>query len=852
MYNLKKTLKNEVFCYIAAFTVPIMILMCVYYFNNIFPFGDNTLLTNDMSQQYVAFLSYFKSVLKGESSAIYTFAKTLGGDMQGFVAYYILSPVNLILLFFQTAYINEGILVLTLIKIGLCGLTFFLFLFKGKKEKNLLTGIFFSTAYALCMYNIVYQQNIMWLDGVAILPLMIMGIDMLREKKKIYLYVITIALGIVTNYYIGFMLCVFSLIYYLFSLVNMTKVKKICFKNVTRYILASMLGIGISAVVLLPALFSLQGGKAEFSLSQFSFNLNFSFLQFIAKHLTGAFEFQELVTGLPNVFVGVVVLFFSILYFENSEIEIREKLCHGGILLTLFLSFVITPINLIWHGFNNPVCFVYRYSFIYSFMLIYLAYLSFKKIPNGLSMTKIIMTLTLVVAVAIAVALKDFSFVSKKMLVFDGIFIIVLGILIIKDIKEKRKAKNILVCFLVLFSFIDLGVNAIVVFKQLTFDNYTDFQKYVQDVEPIIDEIKQKDNSFFRLEKNFPRYNRNDEVNDSMLFNYKGLSHFSSSEKLRTKEFMGALGYRYDVYRAAYGKDGATLFLDSILGMKYLLSKDNVNLGKNSYLNYDGIVNNINVYTNPYALSVGYVTNRQVLQVPENHLNNNEQNVFEYQNEIACAMTGDTSRMLFEPLVYVEESHEKESTEYIIHTDSTGPVYAYFDGNSITPSSIKINGLDLGNYFDFSQEGIIYLGDFESGTNINLVLSSNSETKLTYNNIFFYQMDINVFQSDIDILKREQFKIEKYTDSKFKGKIQIKQDNQGVFFTVPYDEGWKIKVDNKEIQGKVAFDTFVYVPLNEGEYEIELVFEPRGLKLGTIISIFSTLCLLVLWKLRKI
>lgn len=93
-------------------------------------------------------------------------------------------------------------------------------------------------------------------------------------------------------------------------------------------------------------------------------------------------------------------------------------------------------------------------------MLIYLAYLSFKKIPNGLSMTKIIMTLILVVAVAIAVALKDFSFVSKKMLVFDGIFIIVLGILIIKDIKEKRKAKNILVCFLVLFSFIDRSAQA--------------------------------------------------------------------------------------------------------------------------------------------------------------------------------------------------------------------------------------------------------------------------------------------------------------------------------------------------------------------------------------------------------
>lgn len=848
MYNLK-TLKNKIFSYVIVFTVPVLILICIYFFNNIFPFGDKTLLTNDMSQQYVAFLSYFKSVLNGESSPIYTFAKTLGGDMQGFAAYYILSPINLILLFFQTAYLNEGIMVLTLIKTGLCGVTFFLFLSIGKKEKSLLTGVLFSTIYALCMYNIVYQQNIMWLDGVSILPLMIMGIDLLREQRKVYLYVITIALGIITNYYIGFMLCIFSAIYYLFSLINMKSTKKDSFRNITRYILSSMLGIGISAVVLLPALLSLQGGKATFSLSQLSFNFNFSFLPFIAKHFTGAFEFQELLTGLPNVFVGVPILFLSILYFENSEIKIKEKLCHGGILLVLFLSFIVAPINLVWHGFNNPVCFVYRYSYIYSFMLIYLAYSSFKKIPNGLSIPKLVITLILVAVAIIAVALKDFSFVSKKMLVFDGIIIVVLSILIIKDIKEKSKVKNIVVYFLVLFSFIDLGANAVVVLRQLTFDNYIDFQNYVQDVEPIINDIKQKDTSFFRLEKNFFRYNRNDEVNDSMLFNYKGLSHFSSSEKLRTKQLMGSLGYRYDVYRAAYGKDGATLFADSILGMKYLLSKDNLNLGKNSYLNYNDTINNINVYTNPYALSVGYVTNRQVLRVAENHL---KQNAFEYQNEIACSMTGDPSTILFKPLVYAEESSEEESTKYILHTDGTGPIYAYFEENSITPSSIKINGLDLGNYFDFSQEGIIYLGDFEGGANINLVLTSNKGTKLTYNNVFFYQMDLNVFQNDIDILKSAQFKIEKYTDSKLKGSIQIKEDNQGVLFTIPYDQGWKIKIDNKEIQGEKALNTFIYVPLNKGEYEIDLVFEPYGLNVGALVSIFSTLCLLIWCKFRKV
>ena len=173
----KKLLK-----YFLAFIIPCLLMLVIYACVGIYPFGKKSLLTVDMAGQYVAFFNAYKNIFTGGISAFYSFSKTLGGNMFGLITYYLMSPFNLIILLFDKMSITEAILLINILKIGSCGLTSFIYFDKTFKDRKLVTLVF-SIVYALCAYNIVYSQNLLWLDGVIFLPLVFLGIDKLIEKE---------------------------------------------------------------------------------------------------------------------------------------------------------------------------------------------------------------------------------------------------------------------------------------------------------------------------------------------------------------------------------------------------------------------------------------------------------------------------------------------------------------------------------------------------------------------------------------------------------------------------------------------------------------------------------------------
>lgn len=217
LHKIMNSKNTKKLLFILSFLLPIIIMFIVYALLNQWPLGEKSLIVDwDIKEQYSNYFAYLKTVLKGENNFIYSFSKVLGGDFIGLAGYYLLSPFNILFLILDNLKLEIVIFIITLLKLGASGLTFNLFI--SKKFKVSYYNLLFSTSYALMAYNIVYQQNLMWLDGIILLPLVILGIDNIIEDKSFLLYAISLALAIFSNYYIGYMIGIISIIYFFYAI----------------------------------------------------------------------------------------------------------------------------------------------------------------------------------------------------------------------------------------------------------------------------------------------------------------------------------------------------------------------------------------------------------------------------------------------------------------------------------------------------------------------------------------------------------------------------------------------------------------------------------------------------------
>ena len=216
---MKKLKKNElVQVSLITFVLTSICMMIIYALNKTYPFGSKTILAYDMSGQYVNYLAYFRNIFTDNANIFYNFSMNLGSNCYGLFAYYISNPLNIILLFFNIEHLTEGILILNIIKIALASVAMTILLKKTTKLNKTYT-IILSIMYALMSYNIVYSQNIMWLDGTIYLPLVVLGIDKIIKKQSSLLYILSLLLCVISNFYIGYMVGIFSVIYTIFRFI---------------------------------------------------------------------------------------------------------------------------------------------------------------------------------------------------------------------------------------------------------------------------------------------------------------------------------------------------------------------------------------------------------------------------------------------------------------------------------------------------------------------------------------------------------------------------------------------------------------------------------------------------------
>lgn len=602
----EKVFGSEYFYLVGAFFLPLLIMIGAHAAMSYFPFGNQSILTLDFQAQYIYYFENIRHLLTEGGSWLYTWSRSLGGEFMGYVAYYMGSPFNIIVALFPAEKIVVAVATVVLMKIGTMGLTMGIYLHK-KRNLSELGVLIFSTLYALCGYVPVQQFNPMWLDALVWLPLLVLGIERLIEKRKILLYIISLTLIVTANYYIGYMCCIFTALYfvYYYFLVRpkLMEENPVSGKGIGklfrmygtrtffRMAISTVIVLMSSAFMLICAYYSLGFGKLGFSNPSFAFNLKFDFLDLFMKMLMGSYDTVR-TNGLPLIYSGLLSLTLIPVFYLSKGISGRKKVLISIFLAVMIFSFMFNPVDLAWHGFSTPNWLNYRYSFLFSFLIISMAseaFEHFKEVKFGYyaGSCAAILILTFIVQKLN----YSFSQGSRNYDLHD-IFCILFSVIavglyaaIMFAIFHSKKSNAAVIALAVIISIETFGNAAISIGEMendvgtVRYNNYTassnqerydSYNGSVERLRVIYDEVLKKDSGFFRTESTI--YRQRGGVNEQMSAGFYGISSSTSTLNKATIRLLEKMGYASTSHWSKYL--GGTPIGDALLGIKYVLTSD--------------------------------------------------------------------------------------------------------------------------------------------------------------------------------------------------------------------------------------------------------------------------------------
>ena len=373
-----------------AFFVPFILMFTAFAIAKVSPFGDNQILVTDLWHQYYPFLTDYQSKLQSGGSLLWTWKSGGGTNYLALMAYYLASPLNFFSALVPPEYLREFLYVITCVKIGLAGMFFALFLRITFNRRDVVITAF-GIMYALCAYIMGYYWNVIWLDTIALLPLVIAGTIALLKHGRFRLYIITLALSILANYYIGLFTCIFVMLVSIGYTIVEYKGWRKTLRDFYKMVGCTIVSIMISAVLTLPAYLALKHTQSSSNTFPQNFAVNMGgspdlsgVLEGLGKTISNSIAFVSPTAkeGLPNIYCGVFTIFLAILFLFCSKIKKRERIICAGLLVFFMLSFVVRQLDFIWHGFHFPNMLPYRFSFLYSFVLIYMAFRVFTNLDS--------------------------------------------------------------------------------------------------------------------------------------------------------------------------------------------------------------------------------------------------------------------------------------------------------------------------------------------------------------------------------------------------------------------------------------------------------------------------------------
>ena len=858
---MEKTMTKKKY-YTLSVLIPAVVILAIFMLFTITPLGNRTWLTIDLGQQYVDFFSYYQdTLLHHPEQFFYSFSKSIGGEMVSLWAYYLLSPFNLLFLLIPRSALAMGVSLLIFLKLVSCTVSFAVLLDVKFKQRNW-TTLLFALSYGFMSYLSANQFNVMWLDALIGLPLIILGVDALLQKRNPLYYVLPLSLTILSNYYTGYMICLFLGLYfpYAYLMANETFSWKIFGKQFVHFIFYSVLSVGLIMVILLPTFYSLLGSKGTATTIAWSLKSEYNPLLMASKLFIGSFDFHEMQKGYPNIFVGSLALFSFLCYFKEKKIARSQRLYALFITVIILISFNIEMFDKLWHAGQLPNWYSYRFSFLFSFWMVFLGYqLALKKTAVGIRETFVYFFLVLVTGIGFILFPQDYLQGWQIALGFGLSMGILYSLILIGRGKASHQK------FLISFVVIELLLNSIITLSRLGYVMNSEFSAYQSSLQKWSTVLRPAENEFYRSEKTILR-----SKNDSLQVPTYGVSHFSSTFEKETERFFDAIGVRQG--NAYVNYSNGTLLTDALLGIKNTFIETtnatyNERWERKDLEDFSTIASfdEGHIVTNPNALSIAYPMKAilKSMKVPTNH-------PITMQNQLANALSGTTSpKNIFTKVPY-ETTFENISDSPVVYQrvqleDNTryGTITLTFTPETDDPIYLEMAGTMGEEDLEMTLNGEPYAFYPVQSKPVILSVAKNQKDQpqtlqiivkadgFEFSKLNLYSLNTSLLNERLEKTKAQELKLETFSATHFAGTMEVFEDST-VLTTIPYSTGWKVWVDGQEVETYKILDSLLGFTISKGTHRIEYRYTTPFLLEGSLVSLASLLLLiLILYKRKK-
>lgn len=806
--NAKKEKEKAVF--LLSFLLPFIMVTAILISKHVFPFGEKCILRTDFYHQYLPFHAELQNKLKNFESLFYTYKIGLGTNFITLFAYYLSCPLNILLIFVGDKFVLEFITVAIVFKIALAGLTMSYYLVK-RYDTDSFVVIFFAIFYAMSGYINAYYWNIMWLDNIVLFPLLMLGFENVQNGKKPYLYIIALSLSILCNYYIGTITCFFLIVYFLFYNIVKNKKRKEFGINFIKTALYSLIGVLISAILLVPVFYAFKTTASSDSTFPSNAKEYFTLLEVIGRHLPFTIV-ENGIENWPNIYSGVMCFPLITMYFMSNKYQTKEKICYASLFLFFLISFSVNIIDFIWHVFKYPNSLPCRQSFIYTFLILTIAIKPLFKVKS-LKIKDI--------STAFAIPVVFLIFAEKTMLnekvgyysVYAAIILMLIYLIIFLKYKNKNTDKNILlyatvvvVCFEAFMNTYHTSFSTIV---------RNDYMKNTDTIKTMVNNIKTMTDDFYRVER--AKMKTKD---DGAFMHFPSSSIFSSSSYSDGTEFYKSFGM--EASTNAYSITGSTPFTDSLLSVKYkIYEKEEPHYSEMAMreISHD---EDVYMYQNINTLPLSFVLTNEFL----NDYDKTSGNPATVQNNFSRTMKLGT--------VLDKKTVEITGTTAKFKTSEAGDYYAFVRDKGI--KEVTVTYPTTTEVFKNLNRGyLIELGYLDA--NVELEFSNNTNDSQLLIEVF--RFDFETLSKVVDTINNNStFSIRDYEADEINYDINVHKEGTCIV-TLPYDKGFTAYVDGEKVETKKVMDLFLGFDITTGEHTIKLKYVPEGFVLGALLTLLG-------------
>ena len=883
-----------------AFLLPVFGLLVVRLICSLCFNGTYSMLYSDCYHQYYPFFLEFRRALRSGEPLLYNWTVGMGMDYLGLVSYYLASPLNLFSALLPESWMLAYFSALMPIKLGFAGLFFCIFLQKTFHKKDFSTVIF-GCMYALCAWALGYQWNIMWLDTFALLPLVVLGAISLLREKKFVLYTVTLFFSVANNYYIGFFTCIFVLLLFIcYQICRWESFRKFL-GDLMRFAVFSLLAIGMTAFLELPALAALQTTQSSVNRFPTAFRMNIA----SAQTWYGLFDAMRTVAGngnllvtptfkdgLPNIYCGLAANVLGFLFFMCKPIKLRDKFCAGFMLLFLNVSFIIRQLDYIWHGFHFTNQIPYRFSFLYSFVLLYMAYRAWM-LRRNFKLWQILLSGALAVGLVFCskdmdlcwnifsgrTAIHSWSSSANIManlrticdafampltcIIFIALYTIVLCYVQkrlpvpavgshqarrrwLRNMDYRRRVTSGIFLSIVI---LELAVNLTGFGARFSGSDMDFYPRGKEDSKVVLDYMHQREENtlFYRAEMAHSQT-----FNDAALNDYNGITTFTSSANVRVTEFMRNLGYASKNTYNRYCYEESTPVANLFLNLKYMIERDGV-VKDNPYFDARYTSGKVTLLENNAYLPLGFLAEPQLI----NLVFDADEDYFGFQNGLlktASGIEGDVWQPLDASTLTIQgskvdlkafaetgychyDANDTSSTiTYIYTADKEGLMCFMLDQSKRNKFSVYVNGNDKPIYSEtYSLPQMLSVCNVQPGDVVEIRFTcTNGESGNI--NITAAVLNEELFRRAYEVLAASTLELTSFSTTLVEGNVNCNRD--GVLYTsIPQDGNWTAYVDGAPAQVVLIGDAMIGLILSKGTHTIRFEYHNKAFSLGWKISL---------------